>query len=346
MTRFEVEQGDILTIPADLLLLKFASFHFGVDEVVSRRLVSAGLCQHQDTCPSAGSFSIIPTKGHIVPALVMFQHVPGLYEFDYEQMQAFAARALKHLHERQIQVSTISTTIHGTGYGLDATEALHSLVLGFTQGLLKYPGVGTRCIKFVESNEKRIRLLQQAIGTFGTALEPSPGSSREQSTTARDEETQVPERERGPVAVPVHFPVPQIGLANTEPTRKEHIFVAMPFTEEYEDVYEFGIYGPVRECGYICEKVDQASFTGDILERIRNRISTAKLVIADLSDARPNVYLEVGYAWGLNVPVIFLAREGQKLHFDVQTHRCIFYKSIRQLGRELEKLLRHLDELG
>ena len=38
--------------------------------------------------------------------------------------------------------------------------------------------------------------------------------------------------------------------------------------------------------------------------------------------------------------VITLARDGEKLQFDVITHRCIFYRTIGQLGKELEKLVR------
>ena len=76
------------------------------------------------------------------------------------------------------------------------------------------------------------------------------------------------------------------------------VFVAMPFAEEFEDVYEFGIYEPVRKCGYICERVDETHFAGDILQRIKDRIQAAKFVLADLTGGRPNVYLEVGYAWG------------------------------------------------
>ena len=72
---------------------------------------------------------------------------------------------------------------------------------------------------------------------------------------------------------------------------KPHVFVAMPFSEEFEDYYEFGVYAAVRECGLICEHVGTAAFTGDVLERIRHRIATAALVIADLTTARPNVYL-------------------------------------------------------
>lgn len=73
-------------------------------------------------------------------------------------------------------------------------------------------------------------------------------------------------------------------------------YAAMPFNKELQDVYVFGIQGPVNEAGYLCERMDMVSFTGDILARIKSRIETAALVIADLSGANANVYLEVGYA--------------------------------------------------
>jgi hypothetical protein len=127
---------------------------------------------------------------------------------------------------------------------------------------------------------------------------------------------------------------------------KGHVFVAMPFSDEFEDVYEFGIYASVRRHGYACEHVGQAAFTGDVLERIRIRIETARFVIADLTNGRPNVYLEVGYAWGRNIPTIIIAREGEQLHFDVSRHRCIFYRNISQLAKELTKLIDRLSRDG
>ena len=50
--------------------------------------------------------------------------------------------------------------------------------------------------------------------------------------------------------------------------------------------------------GYLGERADLATFTGDVMDWVRARISSANLVIADLTSANPNVYLEVGYAWG------------------------------------------------
>jgi hypothetical protein len=123
---------------------------------------------------------------------------------------------------------------------------------------------------------------------------------------------------------------------------KQHVFVAMPFSEQFEDVYELGIYPALRECGYICERLDRTAFIGDVLEQMKQRIAAARFLLADLSEARPNVYLEVGYAWGLGVPVLFIARAGEAPHFDVSTHRCLFYTSIRHLKRELEQMARGL----
>ena len=98
----------------------------------------------------------------------------------------------------------------------------------------------------------------------------------------------------------------------------------MPFQEDFEDVYQFGIYAAVRRCGYVCEKVDESVYTGSIVERITEGIRNSEFIIADLTHEKPNVYLEVGYAWGLNRPVIMIAREGHRLHFDLAHHKCLF----------------------
>ena len=37
-------------------------------------------------------------------------------------------------------------------------------------------------------------------------------------------------------------------------TEKKRVFVAMPFSDEFQNVYDFGIYPAVRNCGFICER--------------------------------------------------------------------------------------------
>jgi hypothetical protein len=87
-----------------------------------------------------------------------------------------------------------------------------------------------------------------------------------------------------------------------------------------------------------------AVFTGDVLSRIKERIETASLVIADITGGNANVYLEVGYAWGKDRPTLLVAKKGEDLKFDIQGQRCISYKNIADLAKSLGKdlaVLRH-----
>ena len=116
----------------------------------------------------------------------------------------------------------------------------------------------------------------------------------------------------------------------------------MPFVPEMEDVFYYGIQGPVQRWGRLCERVDQAVFSGDILTRILSRIESADAVIADLTGQNANVYLEVGYAWARGRPTVLLVQDVNELKFDVQGQRCIIYDSIRDLESKLERELGHL----
>src|SRR6185312_14711111 len=98
--------------------------------------------------------------------------------------------------------------------------------------------------------------------------------------------------------------------------KEPHVFVAMPFNTDMNDVFYYGIEAPVHSAGFLCERMDHISFTGEIMEWMKRKIETAALVIAELSGANPNVYLEVGYAWGKSRPTLLLARNGVNLEFD------------------------------
>ena len=129
---------------------------------------------------------------------------------------------------------------------------------------------------------------------------------------------------------------PSLPTHGTGTVQKPHAFVAMPFAAEFEDVFHYGLQTPIHKAGLLCERVDAAVFEGLIIQRILSRIASARVVVAELTGANPNVYLEVGYAWALKVPTVLVARHPDELRFDVKGHRCLMYGgSIR----ELEKLV-------
>jgi hypothetical protein len=330
-TKFTVQQNDITSAPSDLLLLKHAKGFHGGDLVVANALMVAGVCSEREMTPQTDNFVILETNKTIAPERVMFVGTPHLRDFSYAQMYHFAARAIEILAEQEMPIGLMTTTIHGVNYGLDAIESFQSLVHGFQAGLAHHPDFRIGEIAFIEKRERTVRILNAALDKLRIAGPPTHLGALERPKPAKPSKPDVRKQPARKEAIEAEV--------LSEPVKK-HVFVAMPFSEEFQDIYEFGIYEPIRRCGYICERVDEPLFTGDILRRITERISTAEFVVAELTGAKANVYLEVGYAWGKNVPVITVAREGEKLQFDVSTHRCIFYRTIGQLAKELEKLVR------
>ena len=116
---------------------------------------------------------------------------------------------------------------------------------------------------------------------------------------------------------------------------RKHVFVAMPFSQDMEDVFYYGIQRAVDANDMLCERADRDTFTGDVLLRIKERIDVAAAVVADLTNANPNVYLEVGYAWGRGIATILLVQNTEHLKFDVRGQRCLQYTSIRMLEEKL-----------
>jgi hypothetical protein len=314
-----VQCADVATVPADLLLLKHAQGFHGADQAVVGRLMRDGVCGELDIAPEIGEPVLIDSQQTVAAKQILFLGTPRLRQFSYREMRQFARRAIEVIGELKLPVRRLTTTVHGVGYGLDLAEALQALIFGFQQGLATAPLPPLEQIVFVERNARRCELLQsllQDVEIVSATHVATPGKPSESPATAT------------------------LNVGSTpvaEPSRRRSVFVAMPFTEEFEDVYQFGIYSTIRRCGYVCEKVDESVFAGNIVERIMDGIRNADFVVADLTMEKPNVYLEVGYAWGLNRPVVLVAREGQKLHFDLSHHKCIFYKNIGKLAESLEK---------
>jgi nucleoside 2-deoxyribosyltransferase len=72
-----------------------------------------------------------------------------------------------------------------------------------------------------------------------------------------------------------------------------------------------------------------------ITNQLMSMIATARLIVADLSHERPNVYFELGYARGLGKTVVTCARERTKIHFDAKDWTYIAYNDSRVLEKAL-----------
>ena len=76
---------------------------------------------------------------------------------------------------------------------------------------------------------------------------------------------------------------------------------------------------------YKCGKVTEMNTEGKITHEIVSSISHAGFVIVDLTDLRQNVMYELGFADGLEKPVVTTARRGTELPFDIKDKPVVFW---------------------
>lgn len=128
--------------------------------------------------------------------------------------------------------------------------------------------------------------------------------------------------------------------------QKGFVFIAMPMTEgnpSYDDVHD-AIKAAAEACGLNAERVDDNETNERITDRVLESIRRAEFVVADLTDARPNVFYEAGYAQGLGKTPVYVAQAGTKLEFDLKDYPVIFFRSMRELRERLERRFRKIAE--
>lgn len=114
------------------------------------------------------------------------------------------------------------------------------------------------------------------------------------------------------------------------------VFVIMPFSDKQIDTYD-AIQRAVRKAdsNLTAARVDEKPGAIAITDEIHSSIRTASLVICDLTEERPNVYYELGFARGIGRPLICIARAGTTIHFDVYGLKIIFFETYRALEERL-----------
>jgi hypothetical protein len=129
-------------------------------------------------------------------------------------------------------------------------------------------------------------------------------------------------------------------------TIKNYAFIAMSMdarAPELEDVLD-SIKESCTRCGIQAERIDEPESNERITDRILESLRKAEYVIVDLTNSKPNVYYEAGYAQGIGKIPIFIAKEGTVLEFDLKDYPVIFYKNMKELKDRLEKRIRNLSK--
>jgi hypothetical protein len=107
---------------------------------------------------------------------------------------------------------------------------------------------------------------------------------------------------------------------------RQTIFAAMPFSGEYDDVFFVAMAYAAEKNGATCVRVDKEEFSGDVIDKIRSLIRQSSAIICDLSEARPNVLYETGFAHALEKPTIHICSTPlSELPFDVRNWNTLAY---------------------
>ncbi len=113
-------------------------------------------------------------------------------------------------------------------------------------------------------------------------------------------------------------------------------FVIMPFSKDFDDVYNFGIKETAKEHEVNAFRLDEQLFDEGMLERIYKEIQEADFIIADLSGKNANVFYELGFAHALDKLCILVTNDVDNIPFDLKHKRHIVYgTSIKYLKTQL-----------
>jgi len=111
------------------------------------------------------------------------------------------------------------------------------------------------------------------------------------------------------------------------PAPKKKVFASMPFAQQYDDTFLVAIEAAALSQGAIAERVDHNGTAGNVVAQIQSMIKAADAIVADLSDSRPNVLHEVGFAEALGKTVIQIcSTPASALPFNVRNNQTIQYK--------------------
>jgi len=115
--------------------------------------------------------------------------------------------------------------------------------------------------------------------------------------------------------------------------RRGYAFVAMPMDRDDHALVD--VLATIKEAAakfeIIAARIDDDDCSERITDRMLESLRRAEFVIVDLTNERPNVLFEAGYAHGIGKTPIYIARDGTKVHFDVYGYPVIFFRNMTEL---------------
>lgn len=117
----------------------------------------------------------------------------------------------------------------------------------------------------------------------------------------------------------------------------DQVFVAMSFKPELNSAWVNGISPALVKAQFRPYRVDAEPHIDRIDTKIITEIKNSRFLVADVTQQRPGVYFEAGYALGLGIPVFWCVRTDdlKNVHFDTRQYNHIVWENVEQLADQL-----------
>jgi hypothetical protein len=111
---------------------------------------------------------------------------------------------------------------------------------------------------------------------------------------------------------------------HVEDEKPNTAFVLMPFAKQFDEVYLKGIKAGLPT-GWNCNRSDERWDIPEAVCKTCKSIQEATMIIADITGRNPNVFLELGLAFGLGKMFLLVTQSVNDMPFDVRTFNAIVY---------------------
>jgi hypothetical protein len=120
--------------------------------------------------------------------------------------------------------------------------------------------------------------------------------------------------------------------------KKNKVFIAMPFSDDYKDSYEYAIKLVLEQSGAEYYKADDEINNKDMMCKVCGELQSCGRIIVNISGHNPNVMLELGLAYGLGKEVIVIKDKKTSNISDLGSIEYIEYAHAGELQEKLRKI--------
>lgn len=133
-----------------------------------------------------------------------------------------------------------------------------------------------------------------------------------------------------------------VGCPKNPTLCKSQVFVGMPFSDKYEDIFNYGIKIAFEQNGYTVFRADFKMDTIDIMCKICYEMQHSSILLFNISESNPNVMLEVGLSYGLGKKILLIKDKDTKPISDIAGIEYLEYSHAGNLQQKLSDFIDNL----